>query len=199
VTYDERFFESIREGCQRSAAAVVPLLAVRFAPKTVVDVGCGEGWWGKAFQDARCEVLGLDGEYAEPVIPWQSVDLTTYGANVGTFDMAVCLEVAEHLPASSAADFVATLCELAPVVVFSAAVPGQGGTGHLNEQWPEYWADLFRAKGFSCEDALRWTIWSDERVEWWYRQNIFWAVKDGFENPIRPVIHPDAWRHHGHG
>lgn len=202
MTYDRRFFDSIREGSQRSAAAVVPLMMESFTPKTVVDVGCGEGLWGKAFEDAGCEVLGLDG-HPNPVIPAQSVDLTDVLPTFDRpFDLAVCLEVAEHLPPERAETFVAELCGLADKVLFSAAVPGQGGTAHLNEQWPPYWVDLFAAHGFACSDDVRWEIWNDERVCWWYRQNLMVATAGRLgraeSGTVRPVIHPGAWAHFGH-
>jgi hypothetical protein len=86
-------------------------------------------------------------------------------------------EVAEHLPASSAKDFASSLCKLGDVVVFAAAIPGQGGTQHINERWPSYWIAHFKALGFVCFDVLRGDLWYDERVEWWYRQNIMVFVK----------------------
>lgn len=201
MSYDTAFFAAIREGCKQSAEAVVPLIVEDYEPRSVVDVGCGEGWWGKVFEERHCEVLGLDGDYADPVIPWAKADLTGYVPNVGTFDLAVCLEVAEHLPKVCAPDFVAALCRLAPVVVFSAAVPGQGGTGHLNEQWPDYWAALFAQHGFRPDTHLRSLIWRDERVKWWYRQNIivFDSTEEGEsrEAPCLSVVHPEMLRHHG--
>jgi SAM-dependent methyltransferase len=198
-SYDAAFFDSIREGCQQSAKAVVPLVMDAFSPRSVVDVGCGEGWWGKAFEAKGCEVLGLDGE-GRPVIPSKQVDLAeplpTFEQD---FDLAVCLEVAEHLPPERAESFIAELCSLSHTILFSAAVPGQGGTGHLNEQWPPYWAELFMANGMYCSDELRWTIWYDERVCWWYRQNLMVASSRHAlpHEPPRPVIHPGAWAHFG--
>jgi hypothetical protein len=82
------------------------------------------------------------------------------------------LEVAEHLPAECAGALVDSLCRLAPVVAFSAAIPFQGGVHHVNERWPEYWAALFEARGFVVIDCLRRDLWQDERVEWWYAQNL---------------------------
>ena len=64
------------------------------------------------------------------------------------------------------------MCKLSDVVLFSAAIPGQGGTHHLNERWPSYWANLFGSAGYDVLDVVRANIWDDARVEWWYRQNL---------------------------
>jgi hypothetical protein len=94
----------------------------------------------------------------------------------------------------------------APVVLFSAAIPGQGGYGHVNEQWPGYWARMFDECGYGVSDALRWAIWNDERVEPWYRQNLLLcasptrlaeAVRGVMpDSAPRAVVHPDVfnWR-----
>jgi hypothetical protein len=89
------------------------------------------------------------------------------------FDVAMSLEVAEHLPAEFAASFVSNLTQLSDVIIFGAAIPGQGGTNHVNERWPSYWVALFEKLGFLCFDVLRGDMWYDDRVEWWYRQNTF--------------------------
>ena len=90
----------------------------------------------------------------------------------GRYDLAICLEVAEHIPDEHSRDLVDALCAAAPVVLFSAAVPGQGGTGHINERWPEYWRERFEARGYRICDVIRPRIREDRRVVWWYRQNI---------------------------
>jgi SAM-dependent methyltransferase len=206
LSYDSAFFDDIREGAQRSAEAVVPIVLERYAAKRVVDVGCGEGYWGAEFAKHGCEVLGIEA-HAEPVIPSVKRDLAKPFALSQSFDLAVCLEVVEHLPSSRAKGFVSDLCRLAPVVLFSAAVPNQGGEGHLNEQWPTYWAALFERQGFTLSGAPRWEVWEDERVEFWYRQNLMVAAVEPADIPAWfdtslsepfPVIHPaffgdDRW------
>jgi len=182
MNYDDDFFDTIREGCKRSAAAVVPAFLKHYSPESVVDVGCGEGWWGRAFEEAGCSVLGIDGDYAKPVIAHEVQDLAApmrpsvrFHPQTAKFDLAVCLEVAEHLPPERAESFIAELCDLAPIVLFSAAIPGQGGVNHLNEQWPAYWDRLFERHSFEVTGDFRWEIWNDDRVENWYRQNILIA------------------------
>jgi hypothetical protein len=123
---------------------------------------------------------------------------------MGTFDIALSLEVAEHLPDQRAQRFVHDLCRLAPIVIFSAAIPGQGGTGHVNEQWPDYWYHLFEAEGFVVDSGFRYTIWDDDRIENWYRQNILICISNKFHGnphergyegiPLR-MVHEVLWSH----
>jgi hypothetical protein len=103
---------------------------------------------------------------------FRAVDLRKPLSIDGHFDLAVCLEVAEHLPVQRATNLVKTLTTAAQVVLFSAGVPGQGGTDHVNEQWPKYWRQLFEAEGFKMFDPIRPVVRDDRRVDWWYRQNL---------------------------
>lgn len=197
--YDRAFYDTIRPGVQASAAVVVPLALRKLRRKvsTVIDVGCGEGWWALAFEQHGAEVIGVDGSYVAGsplgdrfIAHDLTLPLPTHLA--GRFDLAVCLEVAEHLPESQAERFVADLCSLADAVLFSAAIPHQSGAGHIHLRWPSYWADLFDAHGFGLNDAIRWQVWDDERVEPWYRQNLHLAVKGGKRQTadvVHPVIH----------
>ena len=89
------------------------------------------------------------------------------------FDLALCLEVAEHLPASSAPVLIESLVSAAPVVLFSAAVPEQGGVHHINEQWPSYWEKLFAERGLRKFDVIRPLIWNNCSIQPWYRQNLY--------------------------
>jgi hypothetical protein len=63
-------------------------------------------------------------------------------------DLVYCFEVAEHLPPHLGDRLIRFLTSVGPVVVFTAAQPGQGGAGHLNEQPREYWAERFAVHGF---------------------------------------------------
>jgi hypothetical protein len=128
------------------------------------------------------DVLGVDGSAELDLlkIPRERYavhDLTIPIALDREFDLVMCLEVAEHLPPDSADALVDSLIRLGPIVLFSAAIPSQGGTNHVNEQWPEYWADRFEARGYPVVDAIRHRIWDDPEVEWWYAQNTLLFVR----------------------
>ena len=184
--YTDEYYESLREGARRSARAVVPRVLRLVRPRQVIDVGCGQGTWLAVFREHGVEDLwGIDGDYVdrerleiprERFVPW---DLTRPVHLGRSFDLAISLEVAEHLPADRAETFVHSLAALAPVVLFSAAAPHQGGQDHVNEQWPAYWAELFAVRGYVPIDCLRRPLWDDNRVEWWYAQNVLLFAERG--------------------
>jgi len=183
--YDSKFYASQSEGSRLSAKVVVPLIIRLMNPKSVIDVGCGLGTWLCVFREHGIEtVLGIDGPHVDasrlliPKESFQPVDLSLPFAQDRKFDLAISLEVAEHLPPESAEGFVRSLVSLAPAVVFSAAAPLQTGTHHANEQWPEYWHAKFARHNYVALDSLRKGIWNDRRVKWWYRQNIFLYIDE---------------------
>ena len=183
MSFDEAEYARIRETCQLSALGLVPKLVARFNPRTVTDVGCGEGWFARKFAELGCDVSAVDitvpeerDEYlGEGHVFFAPADITLADSVVAS-DLTLCLEVAEHLPAESAAHLVSLLAGSAPVVVLSAATPGQGGCGHCNEQPPSYWADLFATHGYVFSDEFRAEIREDERIAWYYRRNLFVAA-----------------------
>lgn len=179
---------------------IVPILERIYRPRSVVDVGCGEGWFASQFLADGVPAVGLDIERptGSPLSPEQFVehDLSqgVIPMNV-TADMALCLEVAEHLPAGRAEGLVSDLCESSPVIVFSAAIPDQGGHGHVNERWQSYWAGLFDGYGYHPDAAVRDLIWHDPEVEPWYRQNIVVYTQGGpVQTPLLDVVHPGIYR-----
>jgi hypothetical protein len=95
------------------------------------------------------------------------------------FDLACSLEVAEHLPEHVARAFVRALANSAPAILFGAATPGQGGEGHVNEQWQDYWVSLFEDEGYRPVDAIRPHVWGNQHVAWWYQQNTLLYFKEG--------------------
>jgi len=182
--YNEVFFSQLEEGSLRSARETLPIVLECFPCQSVVDVGCGVGAWLRVCKELGVrDVLGLDGDYVNPsrlqIAPdeFQAADLADPAPIGRQFDLALSLEVAEHLPAASSDRFVDFLTAIAPVVLFSAAVPQQGGTSHVNEQWPEYWIRKFERRGFVTVDYVRGRIWTNRNVDWWYAQNMLLFVR----------------------
>lgn len=192
--YDPQFFEAIQEDARRSARRVVPLVLELTGARSIVDVGCGDGTWLSVFAQHGIEdVLGIDGAYVDrdrlaiPADRFLEKDLEQPFTLGRTFDLALSLEVGEHLPDSAAEGFVGSIVATAPVVVFSAAMPFQTGNNHVNEQWPEYWAERFARRGYAAIDAIRGRLWDDEDVAWWYAQNtIVYAREDALAS--RPAL-----------
>lgn len=181
-----------------SAQAVLNYLNV--SGKTVVDFGCGRGDWLKAARDQGArEVLGLDSyaldfEAQHLDFPIRHVDLTQPVRLEQRFDLALCMEVGEHLEARYAETLVASLVKAAPVVVFSAAVPGQGGVRHVNEQPPAYWHGLFSQHRYACYD-FRQEIWNDLNIEPWYRMGVLVYAAEGTEVPSLKKFYTEAPLH----
>ena len=159
-------------------------------PSSVIDIGCGTGVWVKEFVQAGVsDVIGVDGAYV-PLAERQidadrfiEADLTQPLSLGDRRDLAICLEVAEHLPTHASQTLVDSLVDAAPAVFFSAATPGQGGTDHINEQWPDYWITKFEAHGWTCWDVIRRDIRYNSQVAWIYRQNMLL------------MLAPDHWLH----
>ena len=182
--YNQEFYENRDALTRYSAETIVGFLHEIIPSNSVCDVGCGVGTWLAAFKECGAtEIFGLDGEWVDknklviPEISFLQADLTAPPSIDRTFDLAISLEVAEHLPAAEADKFVDFITSLAPVVMFSAAIPGQGGIGHVNEQWPSYWISLFNARGFMVIDCIRPQIWDNPDVLLCYQQNTLLFVR----------------------
>jgi SAM-dependent methyltransferase len=222
-------YDIIRPGVQASAEAMWPHIDRVYEnvtgrhPRSVLDVGCGEGWWGRIGveegyvdratgidgpwggaaidehldnadrldQLSRCDfiALGLD------EIPADALPIVDVSGN--RYDIALCLEVAEHL--GDPDPLVRWLTKCADVVVFSAAIPGQPGAGHVSCRWQAQWAEAFEAvDDWVTDDSLRPAIWTDRRIEFWYRQNVFVAytvphAMRALRRPVMSMVHPDFW------
>jgi len=200
--YTPGFYAGIVPGARRSAHVVVPLLLELARPKSVIDVGCGVGTWLSVFQQHGVEdVFGVDGPHVSidaleiSAGLFRAVDLRQPLRVGRRFDLVMSLEVAEHLPAECSDAFVDALTRLGPLVVFSAAIPHQGGVGHMNEQWPEYWIRLFAERRFDVVDWLRPRVWDNDLVDWWYAQNVLVFVDQSAEPRGRPSSRPPSLVH----
>ncbi|MEM8591246.1 MAG: methyltransferase domain-containing protein [Pseudomonadota bacterium] len=170
---------------QYLADVLFPLLK----PGTVIDLGCGLGYFLKAMADYGAEVSPVDNAWVKDLNvevaleKYRFHDLDTPYADTKRYDLATSFEVAEHLKPERSEAFVEELCALSDVVAFSAAIPGQGGSGHINLRWQSEWATLFEAQGYKCFDAIRSRMAEREDAFFWFRQNAYLFIKDGTPVP----------------
>jgi SAM-dependent methyltransferase len=187
--YNDSFYNSQIKESKNSAIKIVPIVQNLVNPKSIVDVGCGVGAWLNIWKELHPElkVKGIDTNYFSidkllfNVTDFVEADLSKQIPSIGKFDLAISLEVAEHLPPERAKTFIQELCTLSDTILFSAAVPGQEGTQHLNEQYLTYWVELFKNENYLCHDIIRPKIWSDDEIMFWYKQNIVIFTKKSSE------------------
>ena len=190
-----------------TAGIIVPLIVDLIRPATVLDVGCGSGGWVSAFLGRGVDATGVDAAH----LPLDTLkfDRSRFivhdlrrPLDLGRhFDLVLCLEVAEHLPPHVADTLIATLVRHAPVVLFSAAIPGQGGLEHVNERWQSYWAATFRSHGYEPIDCVRPRVWEHSEVACWYAQNMLLYADGEHAHDLRQhavefpldVVHPGVW------
>lgn len=179
--YDQNFYKAQRDDSFQSAEIIVPLILRSFAIKSVIDVGCGTGAWLSVFEkNGFKEIRGFDvndlpqeNYFIDKNKIQTNCDFSSSSFSLNaTADMTICLEVAEHLSETASNNLIRLLVSSAPIVMFSGAYPGQTGVNHINEQPPWYWREKFNHHGYSEVDFLRPIIWTDDRIAWWYRQNI---------------------------
>ncbi len=186
--YDEKFYLEQKDASYKSAETIVPMLLDVFKSQSVIDIGCGVGGWLHVFQkNGVADITGYDVNQLDAANYF--VDRNRINTNIDLSDsnfkihersdLLICLEVAEHLPAAVADQFILNLTTASPVIVFSAALPGQTGVNHVNEQPPWYWREKFNRAGFVEIDFIRPQILRNEDVCWWYRQNITCFVRSG--------------------
>lgn len=208
ATYNKDFYSDITESSIQSARQILGILYSVYQPKSVIDVGCGRGAWLLVAELLGSQKLvGVDGTWMKKEnllsnkIDFQAVDLERLARVGGKYDLCISLEVAEHFSESRARPFVDMLCDISDVILFSGAVPHQGGTHHVNEQWQSYWANMFRDNDYVAFDVFRGPLWENDKVAWWFRQNAFLYVRSGchtidvgrlkeLEKAIVNVVHP---------
>ena len=162
----------------KDALEILPIIFEIVKPKSIIDIGCGNGSWLNAAKSLGVtNVQGVDGiqvEVEELLIEKKEFlkhDLSKSLNLKKTYDLAISLEVAEHLTETAAETIIETLCTHSGVVLFSAAIPDQGGDHHYNEQWPDYWQSIFKKQDYLAFDIIRPKIWNNKKIFWWYKQN----------------------------
>ncbi len=150
-----------------------------------LDLGCGVGTWLSALVErGATDIVGLDGPWVPRALleiapsSFRATDFEAPPTLERRFDLAMSFEVAEHVSPDKADGFVRLLTDAADIVLLGAAIPGQGGVGHVNEQWPRYWAERFTKHGYRALDVVRPRIWGDAEIAYWYRQNIVLYVAE---------------------
>lgn len=211
MIYNKKFYDGQKAGSNSSAEVIVPIVleALIDKPDSIVDFGCGTGSFLSVFKRIlpKTYIMGLDfgdvsGNLQIKEDEFIHMDLSSKCELTKKFDLCVSLEVAEHIEAEYADVFCDNLCNASDMILFSAALPKQGGTGHVNEQNITYWAEKFEKRGYKQCDFIRKQIWNHSDVAYWYKQNIAMYVKNDTLDKISfeekdsfdgmPICHPDA-------
>jgi SAM-dependent methyltransferase len=194
-TYDSIFYEYQREGSLRSARALLPLVVSLLDVKSVLDVGCGAGAWLAAYRGlGATDCIGVDGDYVDRDLlmvepSWFSPRDITKRFDFGReFDLVQCLEVAEHIPGNACDTLIDNIVRHGRKVLFSAAVPGQGGEDHINERPYEFWRDMFASRGYRLFDFVRPRVDGNGAIEPWYRYNVMFFAHDSIAERLPPEV-----------
>lgn len=206
--YPADFYQHRRDHTAHAARRILGALPTTLPRRSVADIGCGTGTWlAAALQAGATSAFGVEGNWVTSamlddtriVFAPQDLEQRVTGPRV---DLALSLEVGEHLSPRRAETFIADLVALAPAILFSAAIPGQGGVGHLNEQWQSWWAGHFATHGYKAYDVIRPAIWTDDAIPAWYRQNVVLYLDGATAPPLaltptEPAlldrVHPAFW------
>lgn len=194
-----------RDEAADSAAVIMPIIMRMYNPFSVIDIGCRDGVfleWA-----ARCgagALLAID-KFEQEIFDILKVPRENfYGMDLEKdefpeiehrCDMAICLEVAEHMSDAGARRMIEWLCKNSKRILFSAALPGQGGEGHINERWLSYWISVFAEHGWYPDGTIRSVLWKEVKIQPYYRQNImmFFPYQSASCGFIEDAIHPAMW------
>lgn len=195
-----------------TAERVLRLVYDKIKVGSVLDVGCGRGLWlAVAAQLGATEIVGIEGPWIETESSYTELDyILTRDLELGfdlnrSFDLVLSIEVGEHLSAAAAETFVACLVRHGSFILFSAAIPFQPGTGHINCQFPDYWASLFAKHRYRPVDFIRRIIWNDGGIHVWIRQNVLafcsseflsknsWAREAAAASGPLSIVHPELF------
>jgi SAM-dependent methyltransferase len=194
--YDQKFIQYAATSSRYGATKVIPVILSALDVRSVLDIGCAGGAWLSEWRQAgTADVFGVDGAYVDPADlaiereRFMSADLARPFDLGRTFDLVQSLEVAEHIDETASGVFVSNLAKHAGrFILFSAAVPGQGGEHHVNEQPYDYWRKRFADHGFAAYDLVRPRIANDNGISFWYRYNIILFVRKDHAADLSPAV-----------
>ncbi|MCF8469033.1 MAG: class I SAM-dependent methyltransferase [Sneathiella sp.] len=214
LRYKEKFYLKRRKLAYQSAKNIIPVIKQFYQFDSVADFGCADGVWLSVFNELGInDFVGVDGPWVNQdrlLIPLENFSAINFSNQMPkfdrTFDLSICIEVVEHLSDERGKYLISNLCNVSNIILFSAAVPCQGGTGHVNEQRQSYWKEEFDKHDFLPYDIIRKTFWSNETVNVIYKQNMFlyiskfltdlnerlepWQITD---DDYIDLIHPDLY------
>ena len=214
--YSDKFYKGHHSDLSiTSARKIVSVLKQYINFESVIDIGCGVGQNLMACYESGAKIIrGVDGSWVNkdllmlPKECFTQYDLSQPNIKAAIpeqhFDLTISSEVAEHIDKKDTDTYMDNLTSFSDVILFSAAIPGQGGTHHVNEQWPSYWIEKFAARGYVPVDCIRFKLWYDKEVQLWYRQNLMIFVKENAldeypelkreaEKPVIDVVHFGIW------
>lgn len=176
--YNASYYKKHEMGSYQSAIQILEYINSFINFNSVIDFGCGMGTWCKALYNLDIkDFLGIDKHQYDPtymLIPtekYMQFDLCNPLKLTRKVDMAISVEVAEHVNPKYSDVFIKNLCSCSEIVLFSAAISHQGGTEHINEQSCTYWEMKFNKYGYKAIDCIRPYFWNNEQIEIWYRNN----------------------------
>jgi SAM-dependent methyltransferase len=188
---------------------IVPEIIKLLNPNSVVDIGCGLGTFLSVFKQLGVnDVLGIDGPWVNKELLYNYIKPEEFlEKNLEKeikldkkYDLVVSLEVAEHISKDAADIFVQNLINSGTLILFSAAIPDQGGQNHINEQWQTYWEEKFAKYNYVVHDVIRPIFWDKNDVFWWYRQNMILVAPRDFTLPVvkavpmRNIVHYELYK-----
>ena len=210
--YDIPYYSNRDAKTRFAAERILQILFESVRPSSLIDIGCGVGTWAAVASELGVDhYLCVDGPWVDRetlVVPesrFRSVDIEDISSIEGKWELSICLEVAEHLSESAGDRLIHWVCAHSDLALFSAAIPGQMGRGHKNEQWQSYWVQRFNSLEFYSIDLIRPKIWGDPDIPYWYKQNTILYISKSCEHFTEQsttphesfaalnVVHPVLW------
>ena len=197
--YTQAYQEALQNPSIEASKIILPVLHRRYNFKSLIDFGCGLGQWSAGLKGIDSSYLGVDLRYDRLLIKESQFiehDLNLPIDLKKRFDIALCVEVAEHLKPESANIIVDTLVRHSNIIVFSASIPFGGNPTHINEQYWEYWIEKFEQKGYIVNDWLRDYIWDNPLSASCYKTDMLIFEKCGQNELVQdfqPKIHPEFY------